>query len=187
MDSILIKILATALTFSQVATDPEHLNTQFDPAADQARVVEILQAGCAHMRKAFDIEAVNLDDLISVAMDDPETVAGGHVAFKGMELKDLQAAYQVFCKREPVAQSGLDIGAVIGFYNRTLADLPDHTRLKSMKLPGTSMVLDLNGEPIAEVQEQFNRRQWIPLSEVPETVQRTFIGGQALLRAQRCR
>ena len=32
--------------------------------ADQAQVAQLLQAGCAHMRKAFDIEDINLDDLI---------------------------------------------------------------------------------------------------------------------------
>src|SRR5438132_1285052 len=31
----------------------------------------------------------------------------------------------------------VDLGDVIDFYNKAAADLPDHTKLKSMKLPGS--------------------------------------------------
>jgi hypothetical protein len=34
MDPLLVKIFATALTFSQVATAPDAVKTQFDPAQD---------------------------------------------------------------------------------------------------------------------------------------------------------
>jgi hypothetical protein len=74
MDSLLVKIFAVALTFSQVATGREP-RTTFDPIADQQNVVDLLRAGCGQMRRAFDLEAFNLDDLIATAMDDP----GGHL------------------------------------------------------------------------------------------------------------
>src|SRR6185295_7040744 len=134
--------------------------------------------GCAQMRKAFDIEDLNVDDLIATAMDDPEAVAGGHAAFKGINIKDLHTAYRQFCKNETVANSPVDIAEVIGFYNRTLADLPDHTRLKGMRLPGASVVLDRKGERIAEVYEQDHRRVWVPLAEIPAHVQQAFVAAE---------
>jgi hypothetical protein len=130
MDSLLVKIFATALTFSQVATNPDQVKTQFDPTRDNEKVVGLLRAGCAQMRKAFDIEDVSLDDLISVAMEDSQAVTSGHVAFKGMNVGDLHIAYREFCKNETVANSPVEISEVIDFYNRALVDLPDHTRLK---------------------------------------------------------
>ena len=59
MNPILIKVFATALALSQVTTRPEAIKTRFDPVADRAEVVELLRAGCAHMRKVFDIEDLN--------------------------------------------------------------------------------------------------------------------------------
>ena len=73
MDMILIKILAAFLTLSQVTTRPETVKTQFDPATDRAEVTQILRDGCAHMRKAFDVESIDLDDLIKTAMEDPDS------------------------------------------------------------------------------------------------------------------
>ena len=63
MNLVLIKVLATALALSQATTRPDAVKVQFDPVKDQAEVVELLRAGCADVRKAFDIEALNLDDL----------------------------------------------------------------------------------------------------------------------------
>jgi penicillin-binding protein 1A len=175
MDSLLVKIFATVLTFSQVAINPDQVTTQFDPTRDSEKVVSLLRAGCAQMRKVFDIETVNLDDLISVAMDDSQAIASGHVAFKGMNIRDLHIAYREFCKNETVVNSPVDIREVIELYNRTLVDLPDHRRLKGLRLPGTSVVLDFKGEPISELQAQHSRRVWVPLSEVPGHVAQTFI------------
>src|SRR6476660_5210907 len=120
MDILLVKIFATALTFSQVAGGPNAVRTQFDPVQDRAQVVSLLRGGCAQMRKAFDIEDLNVDDLIATAMDDPDAVAGGHAAFKGINIRDLHTAYREFCKNETVANSPVDITEVIEFYNRTL-------------------------------------------------------------------
>ena len=77
------------------------------------------------MRKAFDIEDINLDDLITTAMDDPKAVAGEVKAFKGINFDDLHIAYRQFCKNEKVDNSPVDLGEVIAFYNKALADLPD--------------------------------------------------------------
>ncbi len=138
MESLLVKIFATALTFSQVTVGPETIKTEFDPIQDQHEVVSLLRAGCGHMRKAFDIEDLNIDDLIATAMDDPEAVSDGLPQFRGMNLGDLHIAYKQFCKNETVENSPVNIANVIEFYNRAVANLPDHARLRGMRLPGAS-------------------------------------------------
>src|SRR5437763_1018494 len=53
MESLLVKIFATALALSQVTTTPDAVKTQFDRGRDQEQVAQLLRAGCTHMRKAF--------------------------------------------------------------------------------------------------------------------------------------
>jgi penicillin-binding protein 1A len=178
MDSLLVKIFATALTFSQVTVGPETIKTQFDPIQDQHEVVQLLRGGCAQMRKAFDIEDINVDDLIATAMDDPEAVAGGLPQFRGLNLGDLHIAYRQFCKNETVEKSPVDIANVIEFYNRAVANLPDHTRLRGMRLPGASLLLDGHGKKFAEVFEQDQRRVWVPLAEIPTHVRDAFVAAE---------
>src|SRR5499427_10079495 len=142
METILVKIFATALALSQVTTTPDTVKTQFDRVRDQEQAAQLLHAGCTHMRKAFDIEDINIEELIATAMDDPQAVAGESKVFHGINFADLQTAYRQFCKNEKVAVSAVDLGDVIDFYNKATADLPDHTKLKGIKLPGASVVLD---------------------------------------------
>ena len=54
--------------------------------------MQILQDGCAHMRKAFDIEDINLDDLIATAMEDPQAVAGDAKVLQGINFSDLHTS-----------------------------------------------------------------------------------------------
>src|SRR5438876_6807130 len=178
MESILVKIFATALALSQVMTAPDAVKSRFDRAQDQEIVAQLLRAGCAHMRKAFDIEDINLEDLIATAMDDPQAVAGEHKAFHGINFADLQTAYRQFCKNEKVAVPAADLGAVIEFYNKATTDLPDHSKLKGMKLPGASVVLDRKGERFAEVFEENQRRVWVALTDIPEHVQKAFLAAE---------
>src|SRR4051794_27121758 len=177
MDAVLIKIFATALAFSQVAS-PDSVKTEFNPVDDQGKVVELLRGGCAQMRKTFDIEDVNLDDLIATAMDDADAIASGHAVLRGMDVKALHLAYRQFCKNEAVDQSPVDLGAVIEFYNRTLADLPDHERFKGMKLAGVGTVVDSKSTPFAEVYESKQRRVSVSLGQIPLHVQQAFIAAE---------
>src|SRR4029453_3725558 len=100
-------------------TAPDTVKTEFDPIQDRAQVVDLLRAGCAQGRKAFDIEDGNIDDLLATAMDEPDAVSGGHAAFRGINIRDLHTAYRQFCKNETIANSPVDIGEGIEFYNRT--------------------------------------------------------------------
>jgi penicillin-binding protein 1A len=178
MDALLVKIFATALTLSQVTTTPDQVKTQFDPVQDQGQVVQLLQAGCAHMRKAFDIEDLNLDDLIATAMEDPQGMAGGSAAFRGINFSDLFTAYKQFCKNETVEKPAVDLGQVIDFYNKAVADLPDPAKLKSPKLPGATVVLDGKGARFAELFESDQRRVWVALGDIPKPVQQAFVSAE---------
>src|SRR5215475_5582912 len=177
MDAVLVKIFAVALTFSQLATEPEP-KTSFDPTTDQQHVIDLLRAGCERMKRAFDVEAINIDDLIATAMDDPEAAAGGYVSFRGIKIADLHIAYRRFCKNETIADPVVNIGEVIEFYNRTLSGLPDHTRLKGGRLPGTSELLDLKGQRFGEVHERDQRRVWVSLADIPIHVQQAFVAAE---------
>src|SRR5262245_19799733 len=165
METILVKMFATALALSQVTTTPDAVKTQFDRVQDQQQVAQLLRAGCTHMRKAFDIEDINLEEFIATALDDPQAI-GESNAFRGINFVDLQTAYRQFCKNERVPQPAVDLGDVIDFYNKAAAELPDHTRLKGLKLPGASVVLDRKGERFAEVFEENQRRVWVPLADI---------------------
>ena len=178
MDIILVKIFATALALSQVTTAPQAVKTHFDPVQDQDQVVQILRNGCAHMTKAFDIESINLDELITTALDDPKAIGGDIKAFHGLNFADLNTAYHQFCKNEPLTNPVVDLGQVIDFFNNAATDLPDQTQLKGKKLPGTTVVLDGNGQDFADVFEPGNRRIWDSLNDIPEFVQKAFIAAE---------
>ncbi|KAA2237331.1 penicillin-binding protein 1A [Salinarimonas soli] len=178
MSSILVKIFATALTLSQVTTAPEAVRTSFDPVRDQGEVSRLLRQGCDHFRKAFDIEDINLDDLIATAMEDPGAVAGDVKILQGLQFGDLVSSYRLFCKGEAVSPSPVDLGEVIAYFNKAVDNLPDHTTLKNARLPGMSVVIDGKGERFAEVFEADHRRQWVPLDRISPLVRQAFIAAE---------
>ncbi len=178
MATILVKIFATALALSEVTTQPHAVKTHFDPVADQQQVVQILRAGCDHMRRAFDIESINLDDLISTALKDPTAIGANPVLFHGINFADLGTAYRQFCKNESVATPVVDLGQVIDFFNKAATDLPDPSPLKDRKPPSMSVVLDGQGKHFAGIFVPGNRRVWVPLADTPDYVQKAFIAAE---------
>jgi penicillin-binding protein 1A len=178
MDTLLVKIFATALTLSQVTNAPDSLKTAFDRVADQDKVVALLRDECTHIRKVFEIEDLNLDGLIATALQDPDSIAGGGAAFRGIRFTDLQNAYRKFCTNEPTPDWDFDAGAVIDFYNKTVADLPDPARLKGLELPGATIMLDRKGGRFKEVFAGDQRRISIPLQEIPRYVQEAFVSAE---------
>src|SRR3982074_3940009 len=123
MESILVKILAVVLALSQVSTRPDDVRTQFDSAADRAQVVELLRAGCAHMRKVFEVEDLALDDLVETALADPTAIASEIKAFRGINFGDLNATYRELCKNETPNPSPVDLGPVVAVFNKAARDL----------------------------------------------------------------
>src|ERR1051326_998583 len=178
MNAILVKIFATALALSQVTTQPGAVKTQFDPVRDQEEVVQILRAGCAHIRKVFDIEDVNVDELIATAMDDPAALGAGVKALHGLKLEGLFTAYRQFCKNETVEHPAVDVGEVIAFYDKAAAELPDETKLKGFKPRRMSVVLDRSGRNFADLAAPDQRRIPVALREIPELVQKAFVSAE---------
>jgi penicillin-binding protein 1A len=178
MDTILVKLFAAALALSEVTTQPQAVKTHFDPVQDQQQVVQILRNGCEHMKQAFDIESINIDDLISTALNDPSAAGANIPAFHGLNFADLNTAYHQFCKNEPITTPVVDLNQIIDFFNTAATDLPDPTTLKGRKLPSLSVVLDGNGKNFADVFEPGNRRIWTPLADVPNRVQKAFIAAE---------
>ena len=180
MDTILVKIFATALALSEVMTEPQAVKTHFDPVADRNQVTEILRAGCTHMKQAFDVESINLDDLIATALDYPKAMGADVKAFHGLNFTDLNTAYQQFCKSqsEDVTNPVVDLGQVIEFFNAAAAELPDPMQLKGKKLPGMSTVLDNKDQTYAELFQPGNRRIWGSLGDIPAHVQKAFIAAE---------
>lgn len=178
MEALLVKVFATALALSLVMTRPDTVKTQFDPATDKAEVLAVLGAGCDAVKKSFDIENIDLDGLIDTVMIDKQAAAGEIAGFKGIKFEDLHLAYKQLCKHETIEREGIDVAQVIEFYNRAATDLPDHNRLKGIKLPGMTTVLDGTGNKFAELFEPDSRRHWVPLAEIPEFVQKAFVAAE---------
>jgi penicillin-binding protein 1A len=177
MDSILIRILAAFLALSQVTTRPDAIKAKFDSSRDQAEVMQIFRDGCSHMRKAFDVESLDLDDLIKTAMDDPAAISTETIGFQGLKFDSLIAVYRQFCKDENLKDTPVHIGEVIQFFNAAAADLPDYTHLKGARNAGSGGVLDAGGERFADLTEN-NRRIWMPLKDIPIGVQKAFIAAE---------
>jgi penicillin-binding protein 1A len=129
------------------------------------------------MMSAFEIENINIDDLIETAMNDPQAAAGATSEFHGLNFGDLQGAYRQFCKREVPEKPAADIGDVIDFYNKATADLPEFDKAK-LRLPGVNTVLDGNGRAFAEMFQDNRRGAWIPLGKVPVHVRNAFIAAE---------
>ncbi len=163
---------------SQVTTRPDDVRTHFDSTADKAQVVELLRAGCAHMRKVFQVEDLALDDLVETALADPKALSSDVKAFHGINFADLKTTYEEFCKNQDPDPAPVDIADIIGFFNKAAADLPDHTRLKGLRLASPSHVLDGKGAQYAELYEPGNRRIPVSISDIPEFVQRAFVSAE---------
>src|ERR1700742_1376834 len=134
MESVLVKVLAVVLALSQVSTRPNDVKTHFDGTADRAQVLELLRAGCDHMRKVFKVENLPLDDLVETALADPQIATSKVKEFHGLNFADLDPTYRLLCKNETPSQSPVDIAAIIEFYNKAAAGLPDAARLKGLRL-----------------------------------------------------
>ena len=114
METILVKVLRPR---SAKSCEPQAVKTH--SVADRNQVVEILRAGCAHMKQAFDIESINIGDLIATALDDPKAVGVDVGTFHGLNFTDLNTAYHQVCKSESenLGNPVVDLGQVIDFFN----------------------------------------------------------------------
>jgi 1A family penicillin-binding protein len=197
MDALIIKILAVGLTLSQVFTKPiEQFKTKFDAQADQAEIEQTLHSGCQFITKEFGAEQVNFEFLFSMMISNvknaqAKNAAAGVIApappandftnkslIDTLDVEGLFAAYKQFCKGEKVENSPLKMNEVIDYYNKAMADLPDPAKLKGLKLPESTLILDKNGERFTEVYADNNRRKWVAMSEIPDYVKKAFVAAE---------
>ena len=127
---------------------PDAMKTEFDRTRDQAEVAGLLGAGCAHMRKAFDIEEIDLDGLIATALDDPQAVTGEIKAFRGINFGDLQRSTGSSARTRRSGRRPSISARSSTTTTRRSPTCPITTQLKGLKLPGTSIVLDAQGRTL---------------------------------------
>jgi hypothetical protein len=127
MEPTLVKIVAAALALSQVFMRPGDVKTHFDPVDGRGEVVGLLQAGCAHLRQAFGIEAIDIDDLIATAVADNTEI------LHGLNLDELLMSYRQFCKDEKRAQSTIDLGAVSNSWIKCSCNFIESVRRRGIR------------------------------------------------------
>ena len=101
-------------------------------------------------------------------MDDPQALAGEIKAFHGINFADLHIAYRQFCKNEKMPQVRRRPRRGDRLLQQGGRRPARPHRLKGLKLPGASIVLDGKGNRFAEVFEANHRRVWVPLADIPE-------------------
>lgn len=138
--------------------------------------------------KDFSTNAKKLKTLGDDGLEDltqkTPTVAGE--APKSMTMKIIEkvdfdvvtVAYKVFCKSEEVDMAPLKLEAAIAKFNDVMKDLPDHKKLKGLRLPGASTILDREGNRFTEVFADHGRRTFVPLAELPPYLPKAFIAAE---------
>ena len=136
-----------------------------------------LSAGVAYYGRqadAADVPKIEAALLLQYAGQD-ERINAGIDAYKAA----LEAAGKDFTiYMYEGAQHAFNNDTSAARYNKAAADLPDHTKLKGLRLPGASVVLDRRGERFAEVFEENQRRVWVVLADIPEHVQKAFLAAE---------
>ena len=130
------------------------------------------------MLKVFDLENINFDELLVTALDDPQAIGETQGVSRHQFRRLADRLPAILQERSRSRRPAVDLADVIAFYNKAAADLPDHTKLKGLKLPGASVVLDRKGNRFAEVFEENQRRVWVVLADIPEHVQNAFVAAE---------
>jgi len=95
-----------------------------------------------------------------------------------IDVPSVYAAYRQFCKGEKVENSPIKLDEVLAYYNTVMTDLPDHTKLKDLKLPESTLVLDRDGNRFTEIYVDNNRRKWVSIKDMPEYLPKAFVAAE---------
>jgi penicillin-binding protein 1A len=206
MNPLVLKMLAVGMTVSQLYTKPvEQFRTHFDPQSEQKEVTQILNAGCGFVTKELGAESMKIDVILNLIMKNIESAkskannvpadvvddeiegvvkenksapnATDRIMAK-LDFTTLNHAYKQICKGESIENSSVKLDEVISFYNTAMADVKDHTILKDLRLPEATAILDGNGKRFTEVYSDNNRRNWMPISEIPVHVRHAFVAAE---------
>ena len=141
--------------------------------------MQLLKDGCTHMRKAFDIEDLNLDALIDTAMEDPKTVAGEIRAFRGINFDDLFVAYKQFCGNEPVDTRDLRHQAgdrVLQQRRRRTCPITTSSRTSSCPAPASCSTARARSSPSCS--NPTSAASGCRSAQIPEYVQQAFVAAE---------
>ena len=132
------------------------------------------------MRRAFDIEDINLDELIATAMEDPQARRRRSQGSAGTELRRPPCQLPAILQgRDSVDPSPVDLGRGDRLLQRRRRGSSRcRQSSKASSFPGVSIVLDGEGKRFAEVYEPDHRRMWVPLSDIPMPVQQAFVAAE---------
>lgn len=199
MNPLILKILAVGLTLSQIFTKPiDQFKGKFDLNADQAEAQSLLSDGCRFVMKEFsaDDEDQDLDFIFDLMLQNatnaknktqetstPASATSSSISFaekltKQLDIKGLQSIYRTFCKGEKIDSNVLNMQELLTFYNNAMGDLPDHTKLKGMKLPEASILLDKDDKKFTEIYSADNRRRWVAVKDLPPYVKYAFVSAE---------
>ncbi|MBX3023034.1 MAG: transglycosylase domain-containing protein [Bdellovibrionales bacterium] len=95
-----------------------------------------------------------------------------------LDFESLTLIYKTFCKGQQTDPAALRLEEGIAKFNDTMKDLPDHTKLKGLQLPGATTILDRNGERFTEVFAENGRRTFVPLAQLPSYVGEAFMAAE---------
>lgn len=198
MNALIIKVLAVGLTLSQLLNGhPDKFREHFDPQTEQAKVEELLTNGCEYLIKEFKADDVPFDMLFNTMISSlakakeknkpVEEEIGAEVQvtktaterlLDQLNLPVMHEVYKKYCKKEKVDKFPVNIADVIEYYNAAVADLPDHTILKTLKLKEASILLDQKEEKFTEVYSEHNRRKVVSIKDLPPHVIQAFIAAE---------
>lgn len=170
------KLLAAALALVTVHSNPE-ASLDYNPETDQARAVQTLREGCQVMLKEFGAENIDFDLIFGTLISNGQAM-NLTLRVKDIDLNEVAASYKYLCKNDDSAGSSLNIKEALVYLKETLKNLPDPNTLKNLKMKQTSLILDVNGERFSEHYKDDNRRLWVPLAEIPQSVQKAFVAAE---------
>lgn len=174
--TIMSKLLAAALALVTVHNHPE-APLNYNPETDQARAVQTLREGCQVMLHEFGAENIDFDLIFGTLITNGKAM-NLTLRVKDIDLGEVASAYKYFCKNDEAAGAELNIKEALSYLQDTLKNLPDPASLQNLKMKQTSLVLDGNGQRFSEHYKDDNRRLWVNLAEIPQTVQKAFVSAE---------
>ena len=179
METLLVKMFATALALSQVTITPDAVKTQFDRDAGPSRRSP---SCCSRLRPYAQGLRPRGHQSRRPDRHRARRPASGRRRDQGVS-------------RHQLCRSANRLSAVLQERARSqrrrstsATSSPSTTRpppicritssCKGLKLPGASVVLDRKGDRFAEVFEENQRRVWVALADIPEYVQNAFIAAE---------
>lgn len=162
MNPLIVKLMAVALTISQVFTKPpEQVRTSFNPQTDQAAVAQSLKDGCAFMLKTFKSENIDAEPMLLLMIENGKRAkAAREAAASAPQPGDVSGAVtdESPAQSTPPAPSVTvsEPPAKVGFAEKIQRDLDMQTVLTLYKAFCKNEKVDLSPIKLDEVINYYN-------------------------------